>query len=198
MNLFFRLVYYTLIHPFEWQYILIPLLPAKLKDLLDAPVPYITGIVGKNFDKFKILDNYESALVVFLDSGELFQSEGLVLKKSPSLGNLESKIEAPYKKLFKSNSKREPRYCPTSAEIEAASKICKMIDEAIKQNILSKLPAKETKPMNEVDLEDIKTKLKGATIEADREFIEKLVETQLFATYIGEYYNVDCNLITNH
>ncbi len=33
----------SMINPFHWQHILIPLLPVKLLDYLTAPVPYIIG-----------------------------------------------------------------------------------------------------------------------------------------------------------
>ncbi|GAB4841269.1 hypothetical protein Ancab_022001 [Ancistrocladus abbreviatus] len=40
----------TMIHPFEWQSLLLPVLPEKMLDFLDAPVPYIVGILDKPAD----------------------------------------------------------------------------------------------------------------------------------------------------
>ncbi|KAL9239078.1 hypothetical protein vseg_013430 [Gypsophila vaccaria] len=39
-----------MISPFEWQSLLLPILPAKMIDFLDAPVPYIIGIQNKPED----------------------------------------------------------------------------------------------------------------------------------------------------
>lgn len=36
-----------MIRPFEWQSLLLPILPGKMLDFLDAPVPYIVGIRNK-------------------------------------------------------------------------------------------------------------------------------------------------------
>ncbi|KAI5447501.1 hypothetical protein KIW84_015089, partial [Lathyrus oleraceus] len=36
-----------MIRPFQWQSLLLPVLPAKMIDFLDAPVPYIVGIQHK-------------------------------------------------------------------------------------------------------------------------------------------------------
>ena len=44
-----------LIYPFQWQYILIPLLPGIYKELLDAPVPYIAGMNTRSDEKSLIL-----------------------------------------------------------------------------------------------------------------------------------------------
>ncbi|KAJ7972574.1 DENN domain-containing protein [Quillaja saponaria] len=36
-----------MIHPFQWQSLLLPILPARMLDFLDAPVPFIVGIQHK-------------------------------------------------------------------------------------------------------------------------------------------------------
>ncbi|XP_024626920.1 uncharacterized protein [Medicago truncatula] len=41
-----------LIRPFQWQSLLLPVLPAKMIDFLDAPVPYIVGIQQKPDDLY--------------------------------------------------------------------------------------------------------------------------------------------------
>ncbi len=38
----------TLLYPFAWQYIYIPVLPEQLAGYLHAPVPFIMGIQGVN------------------------------------------------------------------------------------------------------------------------------------------------------
>jgi len=34
----------TLLFPFTWQHVYVPILPASLQHFLDAPVPYIMGL----------------------------------------------------------------------------------------------------------------------------------------------------------
>ncbi len=35
----------TLIHPFAWQHVYVPILPSSLEHFLEAPVPFIMGLV---------------------------------------------------------------------------------------------------------------------------------------------------------
>lgn len=38
----------TLLFPFSWQHVYVPILPASLHHFLDAPVPFIMGIHAQN------------------------------------------------------------------------------------------------------------------------------------------------------
>lgn len=176
-----------MIYPFQWQYILIPLLPKMYTELLDAPVPYITGLIAKKEEKCQVVQNYESALVVLLDSGELHQNENEDLKKLPYLNNLRAKIEIPYKKIFPPNGKKEICYCPTTEKLEAVNQICTVVENTINEIFISKLSCNKLEVKLNNDLEKLKAKFVGTLI--DREFNEKFVESQLFATFIEDYYN---------
>lgn len=37
----------TLLFPFQWQHVYVPILPASLLHFLDAPVPYVMGLQSK-------------------------------------------------------------------------------------------------------------------------------------------------------
>lgn len=37
----------TLLFPFQWQHVYVPILPASLLHFLDAPVPYLMGLQSK-------------------------------------------------------------------------------------------------------------------------------------------------------
>ena len=37
-----------LLFPFQWQHIYLPILPAPLHHLLDAPVPFLMGLQGRD------------------------------------------------------------------------------------------------------------------------------------------------------
>lgn len=43
----------ALLHPFQWQHILISVLPAKLSEYATAPVPYLIGLRRDNYNKIK-------------------------------------------------------------------------------------------------------------------------------------------------
>lgn len=38
----------TLLFPFQWQHVYVPILPASLLHFLDAPVPYLMGLQSKD------------------------------------------------------------------------------------------------------------------------------------------------------
>uniref|UniRef100_A0A0A9DIU0 UDENN domain-containing protein n=1 Tax=Arundo donax TaxID=35708 RepID=A0A0A9DIU0_ARUDO len=50
-----------LIRPYQWQSLLIPVLPIDMMDFLDAPVPYIVGVQNKTTD---VLNRLANAVVV--------------------------------------------------------------------------------------------------------------------------------------
>ena len=42
----------SLCFPFEWCHVNIPVLPVRLKNVLDAPVPFIVGVHEDSLDSF--------------------------------------------------------------------------------------------------------------------------------------------------
>ncbi|GJM87026.1 hypothetical protein PR202_ga02938 [Eleusine coracana subsp. coracana] len=50
-----------LIRPYQWQSLLMPVLPADMMDFLDAPVPYIVGVQNKTSD---VLNRLANAVVI--------------------------------------------------------------------------------------------------------------------------------------
>lgn len=60
----------SLIYPFRWPHVLIPILPLKMKQFIDAPVPYIIG-VNYNIREDDIADDI---LLISLDLGMIVKS----------------------------------------------------------------------------------------------------------------------------
>ena len=55
-----------MIRPLEWQGLLVPILPAHMKEVLNAPVPYICGVTDlSSFEVSKL--NKNEAMIVHLD-----------------------------------------------------------------------------------------------------------------------------------
>ena len=42
-----------LLRPFKWPYIMIPVLPSTLIDILDAPQSLLLGLTGADFEKLE-------------------------------------------------------------------------------------------------------------------------------------------------
>uniref|UniRef100_A0A673XVX9 DENN/MADD domain containing 5B n=1 Tax=Salmo trutta TaxID=8032 RepID=A0A673XVX9_SALTR len=57
----------TLLFPFQWQHIYLPILPAPLHHLLDAPVPFLMGIQRRDGAQRSTLDLSNEANLCFVD-----------------------------------------------------------------------------------------------------------------------------------
>ena len=53
----------TLMYPFKWPHVYVPILPPSLENFLDAPVPYIMGLLRPTTD----LELYKHGSVGILD-----------------------------------------------------------------------------------------------------------------------------------
>ncbi len=179
----------SLLHPLRWEYILIPIVPNVLKDLLDAPLPFIAGVNKSTDERWHIAESSSSSLVVLLDSGELVQSEQLAMSKLPPLGNLRATIEGAYK-TFQKTGKKELRYSPGEAEMKAVGQIMTAVEDTLKKFVFSKLPSCESIGDGMIELETIKGKVKAPEeqLGEDQDFVERLLDTQMFASYVQEHY----------
>lgn len=62
----------TLLFPFQWQHVYVPILPASLLHFLDAPVPYLMGLQSKEgTDRSKLELPQEVSLRLWGRSSEL-------------------------------------------------------------------------------------------------------------------------------
>lgn len=64
-----------LMYPFSWPHVYVPILPPSLENFLDAPVPYMMGLVRRTHDIE--LSKRGSVAIVDIDSGELELPEEL-------------------------------------------------------------------------------------------------------------------------
>ena len=66
----FVLAMIAILHPFNWQHIFIPILPAKLIDFITAPCPFIIGIKRSHYAA-RPSKTLEGIVVIDVDSGDL-------------------------------------------------------------------------------------------------------------------------------
>jgi len=57
-----------LIRPYQWQSLLMPILPIDMMDFLDAPVPYIVGVQNKTSD---VLNGLSNAVVIDVNRNQV-------------------------------------------------------------------------------------------------------------------------------
>eukprot|EP00826_Nyctotherus_ovalis_P016279 TRINITY_DN14702_c0_g1_i2.p1 TRINITY_DN14702_c0_g1~~TRINITY_DN14702_c0_g1_i2.p1 ORF type:complete len:257 (+),score=26.25 TRINITY_DN14702_c0_g1_i2:338-1108(+) len=180
--------YCMLLHPFKWQNILIPIVPNKCLELLEAPVPCIMGLKGTVTQGKQIAQSMvmQETMIVLLDSGEIIDcfppGASSDLKKLPHLSNLKSKIAPDYAAFLSLKN-----YQITNAMKEAAGRIATSVQVAIEKTILTYLPS--ILPHDEsgkVDLKRMRECVVKSTKPIDEEFVLQVCHTQMFATYLDE------------
>ncbi|KAK2974963.1 hypothetical protein RJ640_009122 [Escallonia rubra] len=105
-----------LIRPFQWQSLLMPVLPNDMLDFLDAPVPYIVGVKNKTTEVQAKLTN-----VVLVDANKN-QVRSSAIPQLPQHKELYSCLSPYHAKLVGESflGKRRPVYECTDVQVEAA------------------------------------------------------------------------------
>jgi hypothetical protein len=60
----------ALLYPFEWQHVLVPILPKKLLDMACAPIPFLLGILEPCMATVRQMP-IEDAIYIDLDGGSV-------------------------------------------------------------------------------------------------------------------------------
>lgn len=168
-----------LIRPFEWQSLFLPVLPNKMLDFLDAPVPFILGIQHKTTDMKMKTPN----LIRLNVSKDLVKS--CPLPQLPGHRELVSELGPIHARLSCENSiaKRHPIYKCTEVQAEAAGdflSVMKRYLESLCSNLRSHTITNVQSNNDKVSLL-LKDSFVDSFPSRDRPFIKLLVETQLFS-----------------
>lgn len=180
-----RFAFCTLLSPFRWEHILIPVMADEYLEYLDTPFPCIMGLplaTKQAEDLINSIREHE-ALMVFLDTGKVkdYVPEGKSQSPTtiPDLNNLKKTIEPEYKKI-------RGRRGNVKAGVE---KILATIENCMRRAILNYLPTILPRKINDVlaiDLERVKRKVIGKVKPADEQFAELHCCTQMFAQYLDK------------
>ncbi|KAG9447671.1 hypothetical protein H6P81_013799 [Aristolochia fimbriata] len=166
-----------IIRPFTWQCLFLPVLPQKMHDFLDAPVPFIVGIQEKPAD----LKTKASNLVcvnVLKDQVKMPS-----LPPLPQLRELVKELQPIHARLSSdSEVARRPVYKCSEAQAEAAGDFLKVMRSYL-ESLCSNLRS-HTITSVQSD-EKVSLLLKDSFIDSfpigDRPFVKLFVETQLFS-----------------
>ncbi|OEL32340.1 hypothetical protein BAE44_0006642 [Dichanthelium oligosanthes] len=102
-----------LIRPYQWQSLLIPVLPIDMMDFLDAPVPYIVGVQNKTSD---VLNRLPNAVVIDANRNQIKSSS---VPQLPQHRELLSSLR-PYHSILVGESylaRKRPVYECTDAQV---------------------------------------------------------------------------------
>jgi hypothetical protein len=62
----------SLLHPFKWCLALVPILPAPLIEMLEAPLPLLVGITKKEYKQITLSpEEKDDKIWVFLESKQI-------------------------------------------------------------------------------------------------------------------------------
>ncbi|CAN4110226.1 unnamed protein product [Withania somnifera] len=170
-----------LIRPYQWQSLLMPVLPDDMLDFLDAPVPYIVGVKNKTSEVQSKLTN---AILVDANKNQV---------KSPTLPQLPRQKELyaclrPYHAKLVGESylaRKRPVYECTDAQVDAAKSFLSVLRSYL-DSLCSNLRSHTITNVQSND-DKVSLLLKESFIESfpsrDRPFMKLFLETQLFSVH---------------
>ncbi|KAK9280897.1 hypothetical protein L1049_003788 [Liquidambar formosana] len=167
-----------MIRPFEWQSLLLPVLPRKMLDFLDAPVPFIVGIQHKPAD-LKMKTSNLVHVNVIKDQVKMCHLPTLPRRKE-----LVSELRPIHARMARENlvATRHPVYKCNEVQAEAASQFLNVIRRYL-ESLCSDLRS-HTITSVQSNNDRVSLLLKDSFIDSfpsrDQPFIKLFVDTQLF------------------
>ncbi|PON81616.1 DENN domain containing protein [Trema orientale] len=170
-----------LIRPYQWQSLLMPVLPNDMLDFLDAPVPYIVGVKNKTNEVQAKLSN-----VIVVDANKN-QVKSPTIPQLPQQKELLSSLSPYHAKLVGESylGKKRPIYECTDVQVEAAKGFLSVL-RAYLDSLCSNLRSHTITNVQSND-DKVSLLLKESFIDSfpsrDRPFMKLFVDTQLFSVH---------------
>lgn len=168
-----------MILPFQWQSLMLPVLPGRMLEFLDAPVPFIVGLLNKPTD-MKIKASNLVHVNVFKDQVKTCSMPAL-----PRYKELASALAPIHARLARENSmaKRHPVHKCSETQAEAAGQFLK-VTRGYLESLCSDLRL-HTITSVQSNNDRVSLLLKDSFIDSfpsrDQPFIKLFVDTQMFA-----------------
>jgi len=170
-----------LIRPYQWQSLLMPILPIDMMDFLDAPVPYIVGVQNKASD---VLSRLSNAVVIDANRNQIKSSS---VPQLPQHRELLSSLR-PYHSILVGESylaRKRPVYECTDAQVEAAKGFLAVLRDYLDtlcSNLRSHTITNVQSNNDKVSLL-LRESFIGSFPSRDRPFMKLFVDTQLFSVH---------------
>ncbi|KAK9099496.1 hypothetical protein Syun_026541 [Stephania yunnanensis] len=170
-----------LIRPYQWQSLLMPVLPNDMLEFLDAPVPYVVGVKNKTSEVQSKLSN---AILVDANRNQVKYSGVPQLPKQKEL----FRSLSPYHAKLVGESylgRRRPVYECTDVQVEAAKGFLAVLRSYL-DSLCSNLRSHTITNVQSND-DKVSLLLKESFIDSfpsrDRPFMRHFVDTQLFSVH---------------
>ncbi|XP_021279509.1 uncharacterized protein LOC110413126 isoform X3 [Herrania umbratica] len=167
-----------LIRPFEWQSLLLPLLPMRMLDFLDAPVPFLVGVQHKPTD-LKLKTSNLVQVNVLKNQVKTCHLPTLPRHKElvSQLGSIHSRLS-----FEGSIAKKHPTYRCNEVQAEAATEFLTIMRHYL-ESLCANLRSHTITSVQSND-DRVSLLLKDSFVDSfpskDRPFIKLFVDTQLF------------------
>ncbi|KAK8570054.1 hypothetical protein V6N13_002755 [Hibiscus sabdariffa] len=176
-----------MIRPFQWQSLMLPVLPMRMLDFLDAPVPFVVGVQDKPADMKMGTSN-----LVQVNLAKK-QVKTCYTPQLPRCKELVSELGPIHSKLFFEGSiaKKHPTYRCNEAQAEAATQFLTVMREYLeslcanlRSHTITNVQSNDDRVGAHLALLPVSILLKDSFIDSfpvdDRPFIKLFVDTQLF------------------
>ncbi|OMO91760.1 hypothetical protein COLO4_18109 [Corchorus olitorius] len=170
-----------LIRPYQWQSLLMPVLPDDMLDFLDAPVPYIVGVKNKTSEVQSKLAN-----VILVDANKN-QIKASAIPQLPQHKELFACLSPYHAKLVGESylGRRRPVYECTDVQIEAAKGFLSVLRSYLDSLCANMRSHTITNVQSNND--KVSLLLRESFIDSfpsrDRPFMKLFVDTQLFSVH---------------
>ncbi|KAL4296186.1 hypothetical protein GQ457_12G022100 [Hibiscus cannabinus] len=170
-----------LIRPYQWQSLLMPVLPDDMLDFLDAPVPYIVGVKNKTSEVQSKLAN-----VILVDANKN-QIKASRIPQLPQHRELIASLSPYHAKLVGESylGKKRPIYECSDVQVEAAKGFLSVLRsylDSLCSNMRSHTITNVQSNNDKVSLL-LKESFIGSFPYHDRPFMKLFVDTQLFSVH---------------
>ncbi|XP_076894780.1 uncharacterized protein LOC143547181 [Bidens hawaiensis] len=168
-----------MILPFEWQSLFLPVLPRKMFDFLDAPVPFVVGILHKPTD-YKMKSSNLVHVNLADDQVEMSSLPALPKQRElmTRLGPLHARLSSD-----KVAAKKHPVYKCNKWQIDAATQFLAGVRQHL-EYLCSNLSSHAMTGM-QYDNVRVPVLIKESYIDSfayrDRQFVREFVDTQMFS-----------------
>lgn len=170
-----------LIRPYQWQSLLMPVLPNDMLDFLDAPVPYVVGVKKKTTEVQSKLTNS-----ILVDANKN-QVKSPTIPQLPKQKQLYSSLSPYHAKLVGESflGRKRPVYDCTDVQVEAAKDFLAVLRSYL-DSLCSNLRSHTITNVQSND-DKVSLLLKESFIESfpsrDRPFMKLFLDTQLFSVH---------------
>ncbi|KAI4380329.1 hypothetical protein MLD38_006533 [Melastoma candidum] len=170
-----------LIRPYQWQSLLMPVLPNDMLEFLDAPVPYVVGIKNKTSEVQSKLTN-----VILVDANKN-QIKSPTIPQLPKQRELFSSLSPFHAKLVGESylGRKRPMYECTDVQVEAAKDFLSVLRSYL-DSLCSNLRSHTITNVQSND-DKVSLLLKESFIDSfpsrERPFMKHFVDTQLFSVH---------------